>query len=668
MRFLEHEFKVKNLKTELTSEEADCKRVFANCNYAVFKGSKNNLYFCADTSTSSVVFCSAIEDEYDYELIRHSMRDVVKESYEKIEDEFEKEITLKEFYGRVTDIGEAERKVRRQVRDKLYDLKIENVGSLSGFDRMNYDDNFVDQTQSEFENMIQAEELATCKDLQKELERVYSTPKQKATGHPVHYFVISQDRDVRRETYRTLLNALYEQNRIINRRYCYVDIDNVENFRRYNLESFYVPNNKGTVVIRLESSAFYDSSMSAYAAHVIKDTCSIIEKYKDKVLTIVCFKDNSPRLLKEFYENLNYINVVEIADSDFGSIDSVVYLKSLARKRHVKIDKLLTNSIVEDKYSQKDLDIMFETWYKNKMKNKIYPQYKNCNRNIEKKVEKVEAGSAYERLNKLIGLDSIKKSVDKILAYYKFDKFIKPKNLKGDALSMNMMFTGNPGSAKTTVARLLGQILKDNGILDKGQFVECGRGDLVGKFVGWTAQTVKEKFKDAQGGVLFIDEAYALCDDREGSYGDEAINTIVQEMENRRGTMLVIFAGYPDKMRDFLKRNPGLQSRINFTLEFEDYSTDELCDIAKLIAKDNHFFLEDEAVEKMREHFATIIDKSEFGNGRYVRNIIEQAQLSQSERIVNSDYSKMDEKQLMTICASDIEFKAVQDKQRRIGF
>ena len=121
-------------------------------------------------------------------------------------------------------------------------------------------------------------------------------------------------------------------------------------------------------------------------------------------------------------------------------------------------------------------------------------------------------------------------------------------------------------------------------------------------------------------------------------------------------------------MTNFLKRNPGLQSRINFTLEFEDYNADELCEIAKLMAKNNHFYLEDGAVDKMREHFATIKDKSEFGNGRYVRNIIEQAQLSQSARIVKSDYSKMTEKELMTICASDIEFKAAQDKQRRIGF
>ena len=129
---------------------------------------------------------------------------------------------------------------------------------------------------------------------------------------------------------------------------------------------------------------------------------------------------------------------------------------------------------------------------------------------------------------------------------------------------MHMVFTGNPGTAKTTVARLFARILKENGVLSKGDLIECGRSDLVGKYVGWTAVQVKNMFKKAKGSVLFIDEAYSLCDDRSGSYGDEAINTIVQEMENNRDDMVVIFAGYPKEMNDFLDRNPGLRSRIAF--------------------------------------------------------------------------------------------------------
>ena len=119
--------------------------------------------------------------------------------------------------------------------------------------------------------------------------------------------------------------------------------------------------------------------------------------------------------------------------------------------------------------------------------------------------------------------------------------------------------------------------MKENRLLSKGNLIEVGRGDLIGKYVGWTAPMIQKKFKQAEGGVLFIDEAYSLVDDRDGSYGDEAINTIVQEMENHRDNVVVIFAGYPDKMESFLQKNPGLRSRIAFHVPFDDYSTEELC-------------------------------------------------------------------------------------------
>lgn len=144
---------------------------------------------------------------------------------------------------------------------------------------------------------------------------------------------------------------------------------------------------------------------------------------------------------------------------------------------------------------------------------------------------------------------------------------------------MHMVFIGNSGTAKTTAARLFARIMKDNGLLSKGQLIEVGRGDLVGKCVGWTAQTVQAKFKVAIGGVLFIDEAYSLVDKHSGSFGDEAINTIVQEMENHREDVVAIFAGYPNKMEGFLQKNPGLRSRIAFHVPFADYTSDEISTI-----------------------------------------------------------------------------------------
>lgn len=198
-----------------------------------------------------------------------------------------------------------------------------------------------------------------------------------------------------------------------------------------------------------------------------------------------------------------------------------------------------------------------------------------------------------------------------------------------------MIFTGNPGSAKTTVARLLAQILKQEGILSSGAFVEVGRQDLVGKYVGWTAPTVSRKFREASGGVLFIDEAYSLVEDH-ASYGDEAINTIVQEMENHREDVIVIFAGYPERMREFLDKNEGLRSRVAFHIDFPDYNAEELWGIMQLMAKKHGVKLDKAVREKCIETFKVACTHEEFGNGRFVRNMFEQATMNQAQRIFDT--------------------------------
>lgn len=192
-------------------------------------------------------------------------------------------------------------------------------------------------------------------------------------------------------------------------------------------------------------------------------------------------------------------------------------------------------------------------------------------------------GTAKKELEEMIGLSSAKEIIHKAIANYKLKKLCMDRGIRKERASLHMVFTGNPGTAKTTVARLFAEIMKDEKVLPTGTFVEVGRADLVGDHVGATAPLVKRKFKEAQGGVLFIDEAYSLCDSYENGFGDEAINTLVQEMENHRDNVIVILAGYPGPMKRFLDRNPGMLSRIAFHVEFEDYSVDELCDITRLM-------------------------------------------------------------------------------------
>ncbi len=278
-------------------------------------------------------------------------------------------------------------------------------------------------------------------------------------------------------------------------------------------------------------------------------------------------------------------------------------------------------------------------------------------------------GTAKKELDNMIGLVSVKEVIHKAIAHYKLNKRCIDKGIAREKASLHMVFTGNPGTAKTSVARLFAEIMKDEKILSTGVFVEVGRADLVGDHVGSTAPLVKKKFKEAQGGVLFIDEAYALCDSYENGFGDEAINTLVQEMENHRDDIIVIFAGYTEPMQRFLDRNPGMLSRIAFKVEFEDYSTDELCDIAKLMVSEKQMTITDAAMDKLRKNFDIAREERDYGNGRFVRKTLEEAEMNLAERILQFKESEITTELIMTIEECDIPDLSIRNKTvRQIGF
>lgn len=279
-------------------------------------------------------------------------------------------------------------------------------------------------------------------------------------------------------------------------------------------------------------------------------------------------------------------------------------------------------------------------------------------------------GNAMQKLEQMIGLESVKKVINKAVANFKFNKLCMERGISKDRASLHMIFTGNPGTAKTTVARLFANILKDEKVLSSGIFVETGRADLVGDHVGSTAKLVKRKFKEAQGGVLFIDEAYSLCDGHTGGFGDEAINTLVQEMENHRDDVIVIFAGYPKPMEEFLNRNPGMKSRIAFEVQFEDYTVDELVNIAKLMVSDKNMSITEEAITKLRCDFEIVSKSEDYGNGRYVRKMLEEAEMNLAERCFKYDALDITDELLTTIEAEDItETKFKDDSSKiHIGF
>ncbi len=241
--------------------------------------------------------------------------------------------------------------------------------------------------------------------------------------------------------------------------------------------------------------------------------------------------------------------------------------------------------------------------------------------------------SSSQMLAQLIGLKDVKGQVRKIAAFARMKKDMETLGRTSVPVALNMEFVGNPGTAKTTVARILAGIFQEIGILSSSQIVEAGRADLVAGYIGQTAINVKSVFKRARGKLLFIDEAYSLASDSQRDFGYEAINTIVQEMENSRGDTVVVFAGYPEEMENFFSMNPGLRSRVPFRISFPDYSTDEMAQIVALEAQKRGFSLCSRALEKAVSLCGEAKHRSDAGNGRFCRNLVENAILGYALRV-----------------------------------
>ena len=241
--------------------------------------------------------------------------------------------------------------------------------------------------------------------------------------------------------------------------------------------------------------------------------------------------------------------------------------------------------------------------------------------------------SARQQFDELIGLTGVKKLVSDRLDYAALQKIKRDAGIKAESVPLHLAFKGNPGTGKTEVARLIGRILKEEGVLSVGDFFECGRQDLVGPVVGSTAPKVEDLFRRAKGSVIFIDEAYSLNDGQKGGYGDEAITTIVDQMEKLRDDVVVIFAGYSQDMDDFLMANAGLKSRLSCEVTFPDYSMDELMSILDSMVHSRGLHLERGAREKAHDIVRRAARGKNFGNARFVRTLLESAMVSQSARL-----------------------------------
>lgn len=314
---------------------------------------------------------------------------------------------------------------------------------------------------------------------------------------------------------------------------------------------------------------------------------------------------------------------------------------------------ILENTNIEDNKKPELLDYITKTY-----KEDNYVEYRNnlikyisFNKELPKIEEKKTLEEIFKDLNELVGLEKVKKVLYDLVDVINLKE--KAKDLTIKDMNLHMVFLGNPGTGKTTIARIISNILYNLGYIKENKLIEVSSKDLVGQYVGQTAPKTMDVINKSLNGVLFIDEAYSLAVKGENSYNAEAIATLIQAMENYRDKLVVIFAGYTKEMQDFLDSNSGIVSRIGYTLEFDDYTTEELIKIFNNFATKNGFIVDEEAIKYLEQIINENRNTKNFGNARFVRNIYEKTVIKHATNVKNKKQNKI----LKTLTKEDISIE-----------
>lgn len=495
-----------------------------------------------------------------------------------------------------------------------------------------------------FESAIREAECLLCDStMVEEIERIYSEDNPKLfKGHPVHYRISCSENDAAFGVVGLLIKALVENKRLFGCRAdviteiqegCYdeVDLDNV----------IMVASGNAVIIDTKGMRGQMQGNFATAYEEVVRFFDALIRKYSNDVLFIFLEDTEYPGFSKSLLSTVQeYMNLIEIKEGRGDTKKARKYIEYIVKNSELSdyAESAMEQIVLEEpEYTVSELHKIYNKWRSKCLSKCVYKSYAH----YEAEPIGVKRKESDQKLEDLVGLDKVKVIANQIMATHVIDRRRMSATVKCHEISKHMIFTGNPGTAKTTVARILARMLKDEEVLETGKFIECGRADLVAKYVGWTAGQVQKKFRQADGGILFIDEAYALVDEA-GSFGDEAINTIVQEMENYRDRVIVIFAGYPDKMKTFLEKNEGLRSRIAFYVDFPDYKADELMQILDVMLEQREYRMTDAARKRAFEIIADGMRQPDFGNGRFVRNVLEQAIMRQSVRLYNEYKGKTD--------------------------
>lgn len=343
---------------------------------------------------------------------------------------------------------------------------------------------------------------------------------------------------------------------------------------------------------------------------------------------------------------------VESVFNDFEKMnkESIDQIYECARHGDVFAQALLGQIIYEGKYVQKD-DAIALGWLRNAAQCNCLFAKELINEYSQSTNVSKGHPDPMEQLNGLIGLERVKTELESLRNLVKVQIMRQKQGLPNTSVSYHCVFSGNPGTGKTTVARIVAGIYKELGILKKGHLVETDRSGLCGEYVGQTAPKTNAKIDEALDGVLFIDEAYTLAEGGDNDYGKEAIATLLKRMEDDRERLVVILAGYTDKIQDFIDSNPGLQSRFNRYIEFDDYSEEELLNIFKSNLKKAKYKIKKEAYEWLGSYITRKVayKDEKFGNARFVRNTFEKVIQNQANRVARLEQITGEDLTLITI-------------------
>ena len=607
---------------------------FVAVNTFMSKNMKNNFSFCAYREGENIFIATFSYDEkYEkfneaYDYILEMLNDAFQ--INKVKERPE-EITMYQF---LDYINEAKRRDYINAWSRLIDasrLWIYNYYGDTEHLLYDFKEKIVSDKQKKG-NWLYDETL------KKELLNI-ETHKNTSefNGNMVHYIISSRSVEAASDMTEALMQNLLRAHRISSRRMEIISEIEPELYKKTNHLEEIIENNYGGVVVFDLTEKFGNASTDYLM--ISKYIEKLVKRYCNHCLFVFTYNIDNPGFSYYLLTQLKkYIIPVAIREGTGDRKAAVNYMKELIKEsdysKYYNQASEYMKLFPGDEFSQTDVLMAydkFESWCLNKNILKAY-DYDLSGEFLLDRDENVE--SSYDKLQELVGLEIVKGQIDSIIASDIVEQERRKRKGKNYQTSaMHMVFGGNPGSAKTTVAKLFAGIAKEKGVLKSGAFVECGGMDLDG--LG-CVHAIRGAFLAAKGGVLFIDEAYSLN-------SDTAITVLLQEMENQRDNVIVILAGYNERMRLFMESNEGLKSRIPHWVEFPDYTADELTDIFKLMLQERGFNATEDTVKEAHYIFEKVRKTDNFGNGRYVRNLIDHATQNQAVRLLSARE-----------CASDI--------------